>query len=89
MKVVSPSTYRIQWADGQGVPNVWNIEHLHRFYPQKICIKIKLCTLPPCNFNIIKKEIPCSATPLSTCISVSLFTLSSFPFPLEALEGLV
>jgi hypothetical protein len=33
MEVVSPSTYRLQWADGQGVPNVWNIEHLHRFYP--------------------------------------------------------
>jgi hypothetical protein len=33
MEVVSPSTYRLQWADGQGVPNVWNIEHLRRFYP--------------------------------------------------------
>jgi hypothetical protein len=33
MEVVSPSTYRIQWADGQGVPNIWNIEHLRRFYP--------------------------------------------------------
>jgi hypothetical protein len=33
MEVVSPSTYRLQWADSQGVPNVWNIEHLHRFYP--------------------------------------------------------
>jgi hypothetical protein len=33
MEVVSPSTYRLQWADGQGVPNVWNIEHLHRLYP--------------------------------------------------------
>jgi hypothetical protein len=33
MEVVSPSTYRLQWVDGQGVPNVWNIEHLCRFYP--------------------------------------------------------
>jgi hypothetical protein len=33
MKVVSPSIYRLQWADGQGVPNVWNIEHLRHFYP--------------------------------------------------------
>jgi hypothetical protein len=33
MEVVSPSTYHLQWADGQGVPNVWNIEHLRRFYP--------------------------------------------------------
>jgi hypothetical protein len=33
MEVVNPSTYRLQWADGQGVPNVWNIEHLRRFYP--------------------------------------------------------
>jgi hypothetical protein len=33
MEFVSPSTYRLQWADGQGVPNVWNIEHLCRFYP--------------------------------------------------------
>jgi hypothetical protein len=33
MEVVKPSTYRLQWADGQSVPNVWNIEHLRRFYP--------------------------------------------------------
>jgi hypothetical protein len=33
MEVVSPSTYCLQWADDQGVPNVWNIEHLRRFYP--------------------------------------------------------
>jgi hypothetical protein len=32
-EVVGPATYRLQWADGQGVPNIWNIEHLHRFYP--------------------------------------------------------
>jgi hypothetical protein len=31
-EVVSLSTYRLQWADGQGVPNVWNIEYLRRFY---------------------------------------------------------
>jgi hypothetical protein len=33
MEVVSPSTYRIQWVDSQGVPNVWSIEHLQRYYP--------------------------------------------------------
>jgi hypothetical protein len=33
MEVVSPLTYRLQWADSQGVPNAWNIEHLRRFYP--------------------------------------------------------
>jgi hypothetical protein len=33
MEVVSPSTYRLQWADGQGIPDVWKIEHLRRFYP--------------------------------------------------------
>jgi hypothetical protein len=33
MEVVSPSTYHLQWADGQGVPNIWNIEHLCCFYP--------------------------------------------------------
>jgi Uma2 family endonuclease len=33
VEVVSPSTYYLQLADGQGVPNIWNIEHLHRFYP--------------------------------------------------------
>jgi hypothetical protein len=32
MEVISPSTYRLQWADSQGVPNIWNIEHLRRFY---------------------------------------------------------
>jgi hypothetical protein len=33
MEVISPSTYCLQWDDGQGVPNVWNIEHVRRFYP--------------------------------------------------------
>jgi hypothetical protein len=33
MEVISRLTYRLQWADGQGVPNVWNIKHLRRFYP--------------------------------------------------------
>jgi hypothetical protein len=33
MEVVSSSTYHLQWADGQGVPNVWNIKHLRCFYP--------------------------------------------------------
>jgi hypothetical protein len=33
IEVVSPLTYRLQWADGQGIPNVWNIEHLCSFYP--------------------------------------------------------
>jgi hypothetical protein len=33
MEVISPSTYRLQWVDDQCVPNVWNIEHLRRFYP--------------------------------------------------------
>jgi hypothetical protein len=32
-EVISPSTYRLQWGDGQGVPNPWNMEHLRRFYP--------------------------------------------------------
>jgi hypothetical protein len=44
---------------------------------------------PPCNFDIIKKEISCSATPLSTCFSVSLLLSVLFPFPLETLGGLV
>jgi hypothetical protein len=33
MEVVGPATYHLQWADGQGVPKVWNIEHLCHFYP--------------------------------------------------------
>jgi hypothetical protein len=33
-EVISPSTYRLQWGDGQGVPNPWNVEHLRRFYPK-------------------------------------------------------
>jgi hypothetical protein len=32
-EVISPSTYRLQWGDGQGVPNPWNVEHLQQFYP--------------------------------------------------------
>jgi hypothetical protein len=31
-EVICPSTYRLQWGDGQGVPNPWNVEHLRRFY---------------------------------------------------------
>jgi transposase InsO family protein len=27
-EVISLSTYRLQWGDGQGVPNPWNVEHL-------------------------------------------------------------
>jgi hypothetical protein len=27
-EVINPSTYRLQWGDGQGVPNPWNVEHL-------------------------------------------------------------
>jgi hypothetical protein len=27
-KVICPSTYRLQWVDGHGVPNPWNVEHL-------------------------------------------------------------
>jgi hypothetical protein len=46
MEVVGPATYRLQWADGQGVPNVWNIEHLRRFYLYKMCIKIKAMYSP-------------------------------------------
>jgi hypothetical protein len=33
MEVVSTLTCHLKWADGQGVPNVWNIEHLRCFYP--------------------------------------------------------
>jgi hypothetical protein len=32
-EVISPSTYRLQWGDEQGVPNPWNVEHLRLFYP--------------------------------------------------------
>ena len=32
-KVTRPGSYRITDADGNEVPNSWNIEHLHRFYP--------------------------------------------------------
>jgi hypothetical protein len=41
-KVISLSTYRLQWGDGQGVPNPWNVEHLRRFYPYNI-FKFTLC----------------------------------------------
>jgi hypothetical protein len=27
-EVIIPSTYLLQWGDGQGVPNPWNVEHL-------------------------------------------------------------
>jgi hypothetical protein len=41
MEVADLATYSLQWADSQGISNVWNIEHLRRFYPYKMCIKIE------------------------------------------------
>ena len=32
-KVTRPGSYRINDADGNEVPNSWNIEHLRKFYP--------------------------------------------------------
>jgi hypothetical protein len=32
-KVTGPGSYRLQYPNGQEVPNSWNIEHLHRFHP--------------------------------------------------------
>ena len=32
-KVTRPGSHRITDADGNEVPNSWNIEHLRRFYP--------------------------------------------------------
>jgi hypothetical protein len=32
IEVINPSTYHLQWSDGQGVPNPWNVEHLRRLY---------------------------------------------------------
>jgi hypothetical protein len=67
-----------------GTLNIYVASIRSRSLPKK-----KLCTLLTCNFNTIKKEIPCSATPLLTCVLIFFFTLSSFPFPLEALRGLI
>ena len=32
-EVIQPGTYCLQWANSDPVPNVWNIEHLIKFYP--------------------------------------------------------
>ncbi|XP_022685463.1 uncharacterized protein LOC111258459 [Setaria italica] len=32
-EVIQPGTYRLQSADGSGIPNPWNIQHLRRLYP--------------------------------------------------------
>ena len=32
-KVTRPGSYKITDADGNELPNSWNIEHLRRFYP--------------------------------------------------------
>src|SRR6185437_13780300 len=32
-KVTKPGSYRITDADGNEVPNSWNIKHLRKFYP--------------------------------------------------------
>jgi hypothetical protein len=31
--VTGSESYRLQYLDGQEVPNSWNIEHLHHFHP--------------------------------------------------------
>jgi hypothetical protein len=33
MEVIGPATYCLWWVNGQGVPNIWNIEHLLCLYP--------------------------------------------------------
>jgi hypothetical protein len=37
-KVTRPGLYRLQYPDGQEVPNSWNIEHLWHFQPYVTCI---------------------------------------------------
>ena len=32
-RVIRPGTYKLMREDGVEIPNVWNIEHLIRFYP--------------------------------------------------------
>jgi hypothetical protein len=32
LKATRPGSYRLKYADGQEVPNSWNIEHLRRFH---------------------------------------------------------
>ncbi|CAO2152384.1 unnamed protein product [Urochloa humidicola] len=32
-EVISPSTYKLEWENGELVPFAWNIEHLVKFYP--------------------------------------------------------
>jgi hypothetical protein len=32
-KVTGPESHRLQYPNGQEVPNSWNIEHLRRFHP--------------------------------------------------------
>jgi hypothetical protein len=32
-KVTGPGLYRLQYPDGQEIPNSWNIEHLCCFHP--------------------------------------------------------
>jgi hypothetical protein len=32
-EVICPGTYRLEREDGTELPNVWNIQHLRKFYP--------------------------------------------------------
>jgi hypothetical protein len=32
-EITGPGSYRLQYHDGQEVPNSWNVEHLRRFHP--------------------------------------------------------
>ena len=32
-QIIGPGTYRLQTEEGEELPNIWNIEHLRKFYP--------------------------------------------------------
>ena len=58
-KVTRPGSYRITDADGNEVPNSWNIEHLHKFYPSYMVMSVDLFNKSrvSINFSTTLKEV--------------------------------
>ena len=58
-KVTRPGLYRITDADGNEVPNSWNIEHLRKFYPSYMVMSVDLFNKSrvPINFSTTLKAV--------------------------------
>jgi hypothetical protein len=88
MEVVGLATYRLQWADGKGVLNAWNINTYTTSTLEDVYQNKRLCTLSLCNFHLIKKETLSDIPIVDQHLGLPFYFLF-LPFPLEMLRGLV